>query len=362
MILFFFILLVLFILSIVELYEKKVVHIVPLAVLGLLLSVFGGLKKVGISKDDLNYVTSFEAIQSIKDYFVAFSEWSFHEPSFHFIVVFLKYIFANQYHWYFFVFVSMAVLLKFLLFYKYADSFYALLMLYFAIIFPVHEMTQIRVSVGSAFVMYSWFLYSENKQKKTLFFLLIAFLFHYSSLIGFVVFALKRDRASFYFYSIVVALTVLGIVFKFDSKDIIISMRISGISDKLSAYKVAEDAGLVSYDDSKIFNIIFISRLALSGFFIFVSQYASKDSWYHIFLKIYLLSISLYLLLSADPSVAVRVGDLLGLSCIFLFAGSIRYFRYRLIPLAIMFLYSFTVLCISLYNDKLFTTYKFFFQ
>jgi hypothetical protein len=360
--LFFLILLLLFILAIIEIYEKKVVHFIPLIFLAFLFSVFGGLKKVGISKDDLNYVTSFEAIQSIRDYFVAFSEWSFHEPSFHFIVVFLKFIFATQYHWYFFVFVSMAVIMKFFIFYKYADSFYALLMLYFAIIFPVHEMTQIRVSVGSAFVMYSWFLYSENKKKKTLFFLLIAFLFHYSSLIGFVVFALKRDKSSIYFYSIVLALAVFGVIFKFDSKDIIISMRISGISDKLAAYKAAEDAGLVSYDDSKIFNVIFISRLALAAFFIFVSTYADKNSWFQIFLKIYLLSISLYLLLSADPSVAVRVGDLLGLSCIFLLAGSIRYFKFKIIPLSIMFLYSLTVLCISLYNDKLFTTYKFFFQ
>lgn len=362
MILFFLILLLLFILAIVELYEKKIIHFIPISLIALLFSVFGGLKKVGISKDDLNYVTSFEAIQSVKDYFVAFSEWSFHEPSFHFIVVFLKTLFAAQYHWYFFIFVSMAVFIKFVVFYKYADCFYALLMLYFAIVFPVHEMTQIRVSVGSAFVMYSWFLYSENNKKKTLFFLLIAFLFHYSSLIGFVVFALKSDKPSVYFYSLVLALSALGIIFKFDSKDIIISMRISGISDKLSAYKAAEDAGLVSYDDSKIFNVIFISRLALSAFFIFVSNYAEKGSWYHIFLKIYLLSISLYLLLSADPSVAVRVGDLLGLSCIFLLAGSIKYFNHKLIPLSIMFLYSFTVLCISLYNDKLFTTYKFFFQ
>lgn len=362
MVLFFLIFLLLFILAIVELYENNIVHFIPLTILALVLSVFGGLKKVGISKDDLNYVSSFESIKSIKDYFISFSEWSFHEPSFHFIVVFLKYIFSTQYHWFFFVFVSLAVVLKFLLFYKYADYFYALLMLYFAIIFPVHEMTQIRVSVGSAFVMYSWFLYSENKKKSTLLFLLIAFLFHYSSLIGFVIFALKRDKPGFYFYSIMLALAALGILYKFDSKDFIISMHILGISDKLSVYKAAEDAGIVSYDDSKIFNVIFISRLALSAFFIFVSRYADKDSWYHIFLKIYLLSISLYLLLSADPSVAVRVGDLLGLSCVFLLAGSIRYFKYKLIPLSIMFLYSFTVLCISLYNDKLFTTYKFFFQ
>jgi hypothetical protein len=362
LILFFAIVVFLFIFSVAELHEPKVKSPLPVFIFFLILITFAGLKKIGLSRDDLNYVVAFESIKSIKDYFVNFSEWSFHEPLFHFSVVILKQIFGFNYHWYFFFFVTISVFLKFKVFITYGEYFYPLLMVYFSTFFLLHEMTQIRVSVACGLVLIGWFLYADNNKRLSFVFLSIAVLAHYSSIIAFLIYLFDKHRPTFKFYLIIILMIFIGLVFKFDSKSFIISLNISGISDKLLAYKTAEDSGLVSYDDSNVFNILFLARFILLGVFIYVNQLVSEDSHMHLFLKLFAFSIALYVFLSADPSVSIRISEMLGLSLIFLLVGSINLFEERLIVVSLIFFYCLGVLGVMLFIDRLFTTYKLFFQ
>lgn len=352
----------LFIFSLAELYEPKVKSPLPVFFFFFILIIFAGLKKIGLSRDDLNYVIAFESIKSIKDYFVNFSEWSFHEPLFHFSVVILKQIFGFNYHWYFFFFVTISILLKFKVFINYGEYFYPLLMVYFSTVFLLHEMTQIRISVACGIILFGWFLYAEGNKKMSVWVLSLAVLAHYSSIIAFLIFLFNKSRPTFKFYVAIGVMILFGLIFKFDSKTFIISLNISGISDKLSAYKTAEESGLVSYDDSNIFNILFLVRFALLGVMIYLNKLIVDESRLHIFLKLYALSIALYILLSADPSVSIRISELLGLSLIFLLVGSINLFEEKVLVVSLIFIYCLGVLGIMLFNDSLFTSYRLYFQ
>lgn len=363
MFLFYLICFTLFYLSFLEINNKDLVKnpVVYILVFLLLLS-FVGLKLPGISKDDLNYIESFEMINSFSEYFKEFSTFSFHEPAFHFLVVVFKFFFLKKFYLYFLFFALIALLIKFKTFNRYSEYFYLSLAVYFSLMLPMHEMTQIRIAIGGGVVLYAWFLYSEGKTTKSLLLFIIAFLFHYSSLIGLSVFLFSTNRPTIYYYIIIMIMFVLGIVFKFDSKAFIISLNISGISDKIAAYKMAEDSGFIVYEKSNIYNVVFLSKLALFGFLTFWSQRLPSGTWYHLFYKLFGLSLGVYVMLSADPTISIRISDLLGLSVIFLISSIPALVEEKYFATVLIFIYCFSLLSIALFNDKLFTTYKFFFQ
>jgi hypothetical protein len=326
------------------------------------LCIFVGLKFPGISKDDSSYLVSFESINGFLEYIIDYNSFSFHEPGFHFLVALFKIFFFKNYFLYFFCFAILALLIKFKIFFKYGESFFLPLAIYFSLILPMHEMTQIRIAIGGGIVLYAWFCYSEGKIKQSLLLIFFAILFHYSSLIGLVVFLFNNSRPRLMFYVLIFFMFFLGIVYQFDSKVFVIGLNIKGISDKIAAYKLAEDAGLIFYDKSNIYNIVFISKVALFIVLSFFGRNLPYQSWFHLFMKLFGLSLGAYVLLSADPTISIRISDLLGLPIIFLIASIPFIVEEKYLATFIIFLYCFSILSISLYNDKLFTTYKLFYQ
>ena len=326
------------------------------------LCIFVGLKFPGISKDDSSYLVSFELINGFLEYFIDYDSFSFHEPGFHFLVALFKIFFFKNYFLYFFCFAILALLIKFKIFLKYGESFFLPLAIYFSLILPMHEMTQIRIAIGGGIVLYAWFCYSEGKKKLSLILIFSAILFHYSSLLGLLVFLFNNRRPKLMFYLAILFMFFLGIVFKFDSKVFVIGLNIKGISEKIAAYKLAEDAGLIFYNKSNIYNIVFISKVALFVVLSYFGRNLPDQSWFHLFMKLFGLSLGVYVLLSADPTISIRISDLLGLPIVFLIAAIPIFVEEKYLATFIIFLYCFSILSISLFNDKLFTTYKLFYQ
>jgi hypothetical protein len=324
--------------------------------------VFAGLKMPGISKDDSSYLVSFESINGFLEYIIDYNSFSFHEPGFHFLVALFKLVFFKHYFLYFFCFAILALLLKFKVFLKYGEAFYLTLAVYFSLMLPMHEMTQIRIAIGGGIVLYAWFCYNEGRKLTALLLIFLAIVFHYSSLLGLVVFLFNNQRPRLTFYLLLLFMFFLGFIYKFDSKVFVIGLNIKGISDKIAAYKLAEDAGLIFYDKSNIYNVIFLSKVALFIVLSFFGQKLPDESWYHLFMKLFGLSLGVYVLLSADPTISIRISDLLGLPIIFLIAAIPTIVEEKYLATFIIFLYCFSVLSISLFNDKLFTTYKLFYQ
>ena len=223
-------------------------------------------------------------------------------------------------------------------------------------------MTQIRIAIGGGIVLCAWFLYSDNQKWKCFVLICIACMFHYSSLLGLIVFAFNTSKPKAYYYYLIISMFIIGFFLKVDSKSLIISLNISGISDKVAAYKVAEDSGLVIYEKSNIFNTIYFSKLIIFFLLAYIGRELNQDNWYHLFLKIFGLSLALHVFLSADPTISFRISELLSLTSVFLIASLPNLVKEKFLVLTIIMVYCFSVLSIMLFNDKLFATYKFFFQ
>lgn len=342
-----------------ELKKKEVVNSLSISLIFLLLAIFGGLKKIGIARDDLNYLDAFQTISSFKEYFTNFEEFSFYEPVFHFIVVVNKLIFNTHYAFYFFVFVLIALLIKFHVILKYANYVFPVLMIYFASYFLLHEMTQIRIGLAGGLVMLSWFLYAEGHKSACFWLILFSSLIHYSAILAFCIYFLNTSKPTLFFYGLIFSMFFTGVILNFDMKNILISLKIPGVSDKISVYKNAEDSGFIIHV-SNIYNSLFFIRVFVLGLFIYLSKYVEESSNYNLFLKLYALSIGFYLLFSADPSISIRVSELFGIASVFLLVMSIDLFKERYLVLTMLYLYCVGILGVFLLNDRLFSTYKFF--
>ena len=363
MIYFYLIFVFIFALSYVEVFEKSLINkpVIQFSVF-LILVLFVGFRLPGISKDDSNYINSFSFINSLSEYVTDFSSFSFHEPFFHFSVAILKKIFIGQYHFYFLYFALFAILIKVVVFFKFTEYFFLSLGVYFCTFLPLHEMTQIRIAIGGGIVLYSWFLYTEDQKWKCFILILTACLFHYSSLLGMFVFIFNCKKPTSYYYYSLLILFLIGYFFKVDSKSFIISLNITGISDKVAAYKAAEESGLVVYEKSNIFNTIYFSKLIIFILLAYIGQNLKYENWYHLFLKIFGLSLALHVFLSFDPTISFRISELLSLTSVFLISSLPNLVKEKFLVLTVIMIYCFSVLSIMLFNDKLFTTYKFFFQ
>lgn len=359
MIIFFIIPTILYLLSVIELKKKEVVSSLSIGFIFLLLVLFGGLKKIGISRDDLNYLDAFQSISTFKEYFTNFDEFSFYEPIFHSIVVLNKFVFATNYTWYFFVFVLLALLVKFHVVLKYANYVYPVLMIYFASYFLLHEMTQIRIGLAGGIVMLSWFIYAQGYKSECFWLIVLSSLIHYSAILAFCIYFFNNSKPTLYFYALIFSMFFTGVVLNFDMKAILISLKIPGLSDKIAAYKYAEDTGIIIHV-SNIYNSLFFIRLFMLGLFIYLLKYVDDKSSYNLFLKLYALSMGVYLLFSADPSISIRVSEVFGIASVFLLAMIIDLFKEKYIVLTMLYLYCIGLLGVFLLNDRLFSTYKFF--
>lgn len=136
-----------------------------------------------IDQDNLNYQRAFSFMNYYSDMFTP----KMMEPMTVIIVVFCKNIFENNYNHQiiFFIYALFAIILKMLFFSKYSDNKYIWLsvLIYISSYFLVQEMTQIRAGLSAAILLFSLSDLYNKSYFKFLTKVLLASLFHYSSLI-----------------------------------------------------------------------------------------------------------------------------------------------------------------------------------
>lgn len=151
----------------------KPIRLLIVYFIAVLLSALAGIQFFGTSRDVENYYIFFWNVSGYYD--------GRFEPLFvHFSIV-IKSITEN-FAFYIFIITLISISLKLYVLHKY-KYFYFSLLCYLLILFPLHELTQYRISIALAFVYLSYYLLSFQKNK---FLALIVFsispLFHFSTI------------------------------------------------------------------------------------------------------------------------------------------------------------------------------------
>ncbi|WP_237391264.1 EpsG family protein [Dryocola clanedunensis] len=190
----------------------------------IILSLIAGFRVPGIDRDSLSYI---DLINRPLD------ELWFQEPTFLFFILINKFFFCGDYRTFFVMYALIGIGVKVYAINKLPAYKYTALLIYIALYFILHDMTQIRVGVASGFFLLSIF-YLNGQKRKAFICQIIATLFHYSAFLGFVtlLFSSKKTNKILFGGSVFFAL----VISKWLSQDIII--KISEYLPEIISFKV----------------------------------------------------------------------------------------------------------------------------
>jgi hypothetical protein len=243
------------------------------------------------------------------------------EPTFLFFLFLIK-RFHLPYVFLFLFYAFIGVGLKFYAIHKYSILPVVSLLIYFSNFLLLHDINQIRAGVSSGILLLSLPLLVRNEYKKYFILCIIAFLFHFSSLIFFVLFFFKNTPSSKKGRLCWAILPFVFLIFhKFDLVVILSYIPFDFIRDKLYMYISLQEAGVEGFAQVNLFNPYFLFKYIIYCYFLYrYNFYIVRYSYFPIMLKIFGLSlISFYLFSIITPIAGYRISELLGVVEILLF-------------------------------------------
>jgi hypothetical protein len=286
-------------LGIVSLTNVKRINVLFFSVLAFFIIVmFGGLRfKVGADWDSYERIFNESRLDNLFETGI--------EPFFNLLIVIVKCFDLNYLFLVFLVF-TFATVLKFSFLFKYSNSFFAALLIYFPIQFMAYDINGIRQGLAIGIIFCSVDSLLRKKFWTFLAIVSIAMCFHYSAVIFFPFYfiANKKIRSKYIHITI-----VLSIVLGFLLQKIILAFllpRLSGL-ESIFAQKVFSYSSSEEFGQGIALGFSTIHRLLIFYlFFIFYDKIKLQDHLKNILLNSYLISLVLYFLFSAIEIVASR--------------------------------------------------------
>ncbi|MDA3616407.1 EpsG family protein [Polluticaenibacter yanchengensis] len=324
----------------------------------LLLILFVGLRGDDVSVDDPNYRIAFDSVESPIDYFINFSEWTFFEPFYYLIPSIVKLFFTKYYTIIFLVYAFTSISLKFNSIKKYTDLFYPSLLVYFSFLFFLHDFTQIRASVAGSLMLFSLRYVKNRELPKFLLTIIISCFFHYSSLVFFPIYFISTTNSKKVIYIILLCLSI--IISFIDTSFILNSLplEMSVLTNKAENYRNLAEQGFLT--DLNKFNTNIIIFTLLSFFYLLKIDFLkTKNEYAIICIKIQVLALFLFQILSSIPAIAFRVSEL-GYTVTIITIPFVMYFtKNKLLSFFILLLICIILFYLNIFKHNLILPYKF---
>jgi len=275
---------------------------------------------LGFSGDRLDYYST------IKLPISQFNFLSF-EP-FYWLVVYINQILFNGSWTSFFLFFSFIfVILNVYLIKKYSISPFISLIIFVLLFYPVFGISGIRDGVSMAFVWWAFFDLMEGKKIRFIIKTIIAILFHYASIIFFLVLFLNKKRINrkFYFLLPIIGLILGQYVFSLGFFQLIINYLPDFLKFKAQGYLY-----ISQYETESKLNQIHI--LNIYSLFVIIVYYFSLinfrlDKYFITFTKIIGFSIFFFLSLKTIPTFSFRIANDFYTFLVFLIPYNLKNFK-----------------------------------
>lgn len=327
------------------LYRNPIDHIYSKNFIGLVyiaLALIVGLRGEGVDHDYTTYLTSITQNATIG------------EPTY----ILISYIISSLDLPYILLFILYALLgigIKLYVIEKYSKLQIIAILIYLCNFLLLHDINQIRAGVASAFILFSVPFLARGERYKFCICVLTATLFHFSSLIAFILLLLTNKQFSRITYLFWFILPILGLSIHFINLDIINLIPIDSVRSKLEMYKYLQEIGTDGFAQVNLFNLYFIFKLFIYYFFLIkYSFYKDNDGLFNISLKIYGISLFLFPSLSSiTPLLGYRTSELIGIIEILLFPYLFTIFRTNKQARLMVVLYVILLFSINIFYKKL---------
>ncbi len=273
-------------------------------VFGIILISIATFKTVGNDDDSENYEMMFEHYD---DTFITLSV----EYSFLLISEFLNSI-SHDVVILFLFYTTISICIKFVAISQLTTNIFLTLVIFLSHFFILHDMIEIRVSVSAAFFLLAIRPICNKERLKAFFFLAIAVFFHYSALVLLPLLWFNNNPLSNRTKYILMSIVPLGYVLYFLHIDVLTTIPIPYIGDKLELYAELKDLG--KFDEILIFKniLLLILILSFSMLIIYVDTVYEYNKYIPLLLKIMGVSFACFFLFSSLPVLSGRLYELFG--------------------------------------------------
>lgn len=273
-------------------------------IIGLTLILYAGFRPVGFDRDSPNYEAFFMHPDSKES---AISV----EPTFLWICNFGA-IILQDVRIVLLIFAIIGVTIKLLAIKKNSPILFLPLVIYFGNFYYLHELTQIRAGIAAAFFLLALPYQAEGKKAFALILVLLACSFHYSAFV-LLPFLLCGNKAIGGKMKIAItAIVPLCFVLYALNLDLLTSVPLPYVSEKIEAYKMASEYGNI--EKNSILNPFPIIRIAILLFVLFYSETIAKyEPYIYLYIKAMVCSLLIYFALSSITIVSTRFFELFGI-------------------------------------------------
>lgn len=294
---------VLIFLSFVEEYLGKYKWFAYLLV-GIVLILYAGLRPVGFDRDSPNYEDMFmhpDSKESIRGA----------EPLFLWICKVCSLVMQDV-RIILVIFAVIGVTLKMYAIKKITPLFFLPLVIYFGNFYYLHEVTQIRAGIAAGFFLLSVSYLANGKRIWAFALIVIACMFHYSALALLPVLFLNNKPIGKYKKIILAAIVPMCFVLYFLDLDMLTTIPIPYVTDKVEVYKAASEYGNI--EKNSILNPFPLIKMAVFLYFLYFSNTIEKYvPSIHLLIKILACSLLVYFAISSITIISTRISELYGI-------------------------------------------------
>lgn len=263
---------------------------------GIILMIYAGFRDGDAVNDYKNYIDFFNDPNQIV------------EPSFTFISFIVKEYLNSGFILVFIIYACLGVGTKLIAIKKLTPLLFLSLLVYFVNIFLLHELTQIRVGVASGLLLLTIKPLYERSKLKFLLYSSLAILFHYSALLILLLWFLPTKKVS---KLVLYALIPLGFLIYSLKIDLILTIPIDYVKEKVTAYKEIQEYGMGGFDEINVFNLLFLLRCILYYCILFkYNRLEAQNKYFPLLLTIYAISLFSFPAFAIMPVMAFRIHEL----------------------------------------------------
>lgn len=306
---------------------------------GVILVLFAGTRTAEVGRDYAEYSRLFSLYKSLAE--INLEAFILYEPSILILPQLLKILFGSNYlNLTFLTFAILGVGIKLKAIYR--SQFYFLsLLIYCTNLFLGQEMITIRAGVACGIFLIS---IKDIEEKKHLSFFVkigLAYLFHYSSIVFFVIWILERLKVKYKLLTLGLLISIFIAVLKIN---ILTLLKLDILFPKVGTYLALIE--IEGGDPVNVFNFRVLFSLLFLFLFLFKIKILANNNFFNILLRIHFVSIILFFVLSPTAMVfSLRIFDLLSVVQILLFPYVICLFKEKIVGYLLVAFYC----CVNFY-------------
>ena len=269
---------------------------------------------------------------------------TYFETQFEFGYVLLNSIiktFTDNVQWLFLIIALITNLMLFSSIKKYSNHIFISLLIYYCTTYFILDMSGIRQCISLNIFLLSLSYIIEENFKKYILSILIASLFHNTSLLLVPMYFLLKMEYKNWILILIVFIGIIISLFQitwitFILEKIIDTFYVKAITGKLTRYG--------NRDDSRIFGIGFIFNIAVFVFCLFKRKELSKNRMFNVFLNMYVINLFFYFFTWELAELSSRLRLYFAIGNIILFTYFIDIYKHKLNKLLIfIFIISFSI-------------------